>query len=42
MGNKGGGFLMAAEQNMALVLRIFDPFSEENPEATGGQLSWFR
>jgi hypothetical protein len=33
---------MAAEEHMALVLRIFYPFSEENPEATGGQVSWFR
>jgi len=29
---------MAAEENMALVLRIFDPFSEENLEATKGQV----
>jgi len=31
---------MAAEQNMALVLRIFGLFSGESPEATGGQVPW--
>ena len=29
---------MAAGVDMALVLRIFDPFSEENLEATKGQV----
>jgi len=42
MGNQGGGSLMAAGVDMALVLRIFDPFSEENPEATGRWVSWLR
>jgi hypothetical protein len=35
MGNKGGGSLVSAEENMALVLHIFSLFSEESPETTG-------
>jgi hypothetical protein len=35
MGDKGGGSLVSAEENMAPVLHIFGLFSEENPEATG-------
>jgi hypothetical protein len=35
MGNKDEGSLMAAEENMALVLHIFGLFSGESPEATG-------
>ena len=34
MSNKGGWFLVSAEANLALVVRIFDPFSEENTKAT--------
>jgi hypothetical protein len=36
MDDKGGRSLVSAEENMALVLRIFDLFSGEHPEATGG------
>jgi hypothetical protein len=37
MGNKGGrSLLVSAEEYMILVFRIFDLFSGENPEATGG------
>jgi hypothetical protein len=38
VGNKGGGSpVVSAEENKALVLRIFDLFSGgENPEPTGG------
>jgi hypothetical protein len=36
MGNKGGrSLLVSAEVNIVLVLRLFDLFSGENPEATG-------
>ena len=42
MSNKGGRFLVSAEANIALVFRIFDSFSEEDPKATGGQISWFQ
>jgi hypothetical protein len=36
VGNKGGGSLVSAEENKALVLRIFDLFiGGENPETAG-------
>jgi hypothetical protein len=37
VGDKGGGFLVPAEENIASILRIFDLFiAEENPETPGG------
>jgi hypothetical protein len=37
VGNKGGGSLVSAVENKALVLRIFDLFvRSENPETAGG------
>jgi hypothetical protein len=37
MDNKDGGSLVSAEENKALILRIFDLFiTGENPESAGG------